>query len=170
MLQEDKERFLSKVEKQQNGCWIWIGSYFSGKTRGQFWFLGTNWQAARAAWVLFRGDIPDGKMICHKRECSDERCVNPDHLYPGDQSSNMADRDAVGRTSRWDHRYNFVQTPEVEAKAREMRTAGHSISDICTALDIGRTTYYRMLGRGVINNDVHREAARANYRKAAQAR
>ena len=165
---DTKSRFLSKVSIDQNTqCWIWVGANFSGKQRGQFWFRGTNWLAARAGWTLFRGSIPAGKMLCHKRECSNERCVNPDHLYPGDQRSNMADRDAVGRTSRWERRYNFVQTPEVEAKVREMRSAGSSISDICKTLDIGRTTYYRMLGRGVIDKRTNREAARVNYRAAA---
>lgn len=147
-----KERFLSKILIQPNGCWEWCGTFCKKKygDRPHFWIEGRPRIAARVSWELFRGPIPDGKMICHTVECSNERCVNPDHLYPGDQISNMADRDAAGRTSRWDKRYNFVQTPELEAKVRSMREAGSKIEEICMALSIGRTTYYRLAARGVV--------------------
>jgi hypothetical protein len=46
--------------------------------------------AARAAWMIYRGEIPAGKMICHK--CDVPSCVNPDHLYPGTAQDNMDDR------------------------------------------------------------------------------
>lgn len=163
---EARIRFLSKVSiNHKTGCWIWIGAKFSGKNRGEFWFRGTNWQASRAGWELFRGPIPQGRMLCHIRECNNEQCVNPDHLYPGDQHSNMADRDATGRTSRWSHRYNFVQTSALEEKVRTMRQSGLPIEAICKELDIGRTTYYRLRARGVVGED--REIARENYRRAA---
>lgn len=87
-------------------------------------------------------------MLCHC--CNNERCVNPDHLYPGDQASNMADRDAAGRISRWDRRYNFVQTPEIEEKVKSMRATGMKITEICSQLDISRTTYYRLAARGIV--------------------
>jgi hypothetical protein len=167
-----RDRFMSKVQKLENGCWDWNGTYANkgsgdSRCRPHFWKDGRPQIAARVSWELFRGPIPEGKMLCHKRECSNERCVNPDHLYPGDQASNMADRDAVDRTSRWSHRYNFVQTPEMEAKVREMRQVGTSIEEICRALDIGRSTYYRMFNRGIVDKEANREASRANYRKAA---
>lgn len=79
----------------------------------------------------------------------------------------MADRDAVGRTSRWDHRYNFVQTPELESRVNALRAEGLKIDDLCTQLGIGRSTYYRMLSRGAVDKAANRVAARANYRKAA---
>jgi HNH endonuclease len=146
-----KDRFMSKVSITELDCWIWMGTYFQKKNRPAFWMKGRLRLAARAGWELFRGPIPDGKMLCHKRECSNERCVNPDHLYPGDQASNMADRDAVGRTSRWAHRYNFVQTPELESQVNALRKTGSRIEDICARLGIGRTTYYRMRARGVVD-------------------
>lgn len=148
----DVERFMSKVEKLDHGCWKWCGSYFKKQygDRPQFWMKGTARIAARCAWVLFRGPIPEDSMICHVVPCSHEWCVNPDHLYPGDQDSNMADRDAAGRTSKWDKRYNFVQTPELDEKVKALRIGGERIEDICAKLNIGRTTYYRLRQRGVV--------------------
>lgn len=163
------ERFITKIDKSDDsGCWIWRGTYFQGKNRGAFWMEGRLRLASRVSWELLRGPIPDGKMICH--HCDNGRCVNPDHLYIGDQKSNMRDRQVRNRTNRWDKRYNFVQTPELEEKVRTMRVDGMRIADICSTLGIGRTTYYRMANRGVIGEKITREAARANYCRVAQNR
>lgn len=170
---DNLKRFMSKVEIHWHECWEWHGSFFRKEygDRPQFWMDGRPRIATRAGWELMRGEIPDGKMLCHKPTCLlKEKCVNPEHLYPGDQHANMADRNAEGRTSRWANRYNFVQTPELEEKVRMMRSVGVKIDDICAQLNIGRSTYYRMARRGVVNNQMTRAAARANYRKAAQAR
>lgn len=165
-------RFMSKVEIHWHECWEWHGSFFRKKYghRPNFWMNGRPRLAARAGWELMRGPIPDGKMLCHKPSCLlKEKCVNPEHLYPGDQLTNMSDRDTEGRTSRWDQRYNFVQTPEMEEKVKAMRAAGYKISEICAKLEIGRNTYYR-IARRVIDAATTREVAKANYRKAALAR
>jgi len=164
------DRFMSKVEKSDSGCWIWRGSYFRKQygDRPQFWMNAKPHIAARAGWTLMRGPIPEGKMICH--HCDNERCVNPDHLYVGDQATNMWDRNVRGRTNRWDKRYNFVQTQEVVDQIVKLRAEGMKISDICKTLDIGRTTFYRILGRGVIPADIHENASIVNYQKSARNR
>src|ERR1700686_2078246 len=139
-----RDRFFSKIKVLENGCWEWHGSYFRKEygDRAQFWKDGKPRIAARVSWELLRGPIKEGKMICHARACVlKERCVNPEHLYPGDDASNMADREAEGRTSRWDHRYNFRQTPILEAQVRFLRANGKRIEEICELLNIGRTTY-----------------------------
>lgn len=53
--------------------------------------------AHRAAWILFRGPIPEGKMvlhICPSGSCP--HCVNPDHLEIGDGHRNMQQMTAEG--------------------------------------------------------------------------
>ncbi len=163
------ERFLSKVIKGA-GCWSWIGTFVKdrdGRQRPMFWLNGQNRLATRVAWELFKDPIPVDKMLCHT--CDNAACINwVAHLYVGDQSTNMWDRKVRGRTSRWDKRPNFVQTPELEEKVKAMRMSGERIEDICAKLNIGRTTYYRLRARGVIPSD--REISRTNYRIAAKAR
>jgi len=89
------DRFLAKVEKT-DGCWNWIGGKFGtdkgvqhrygcfmiSKSRG-------NILAHRAAWELFVGEIPEGKIVCHK--CDHPICVNPEHLFIGTQRDNCRD-------------------------------------------------------------------------------
>ena len=53
------ERFEKKVSPEPNsGCWLWVGAY-TDDGYGQLGFRGKNTRAHRAAWVLYRGEIPN---------------------------------------------------------------------------------------------------------------
>lgn len=74
------DRFMSKVSPEPNsGCWLWLGT---GTKQGYgFFWDGANFvRAHRAAYRLFRGNIPAGLHIDHL--CRVRCCVNPDHLEP----------------------------------------------------------------------------------------
>ena len=83
-------RFWSKVLKTET-CWIWKGY----KTKFGHGMISTSSSSSfpkyahRVAWSLTNGEIPKGKIICHK--CDNASCVNPDHLYLGNFSDNMYD-------------------------------------------------------------------------------
>jgi HNH endonuclease len=94
-------RFLTKVDKHgpvhpvlRTHCWVWTGSV-RGEGYAQFWYKGLNRKASRVSYQLFVGDIPMGRMVLHK--CDNRMCVNPDHLYLGDHTDNMRDRNSRGR-------------------------------------------------------------------------
>jgi len=94
------QKFWANVEiKGQADCWEWKLS----KTRkgyGQYRFNGVMMQTHRIAWALTNGDIPQGKLVCHK--CDNPGCVNPLHLFLGTHFDNMADMVSKGRQIKGD--------------------------------------------------------------------
>lgn len=89
------ERFWAKVDKRgPDECWPWIG-FCKPSGYGQFWWDGTMRQAHRVAWILTRGEIPDGLYACH--HCDNPPCVNPAHLWLGTRAENRRDQGEKGR-------------------------------------------------------------------------
>lgn len=91
------ERFWEKVDKSGD-CWLWIG-----KKNQNGYGLFTTWEngvekgcgAHRMAYALTHGPIAPGLFALHR--CDNPSCVNPDHLFLGDQHANMADASRKGR-------------------------------------------------------------------------
>lgn len=93
-----RKRFEDKFSPEPNsGCWIWMGA--CQRRYGKFRLNGNgNMRAHRASWVMYRGDIPKGQDVLHR--CDVPLCVNPDHLFLGNQSTNMADMNQKGRQAK----------------------------------------------------------------------
>lgn len=71
------DRFVSKLQIEENGCWIWSGAT-SKNGYGQIKVERCVVYAHRLAYQLFVGEIPDGLTIDHL--CRERLCVNPAHL------------------------------------------------------------------------------------------
>lgn len=84
--------FMKKVYPEPNtGCWLWGGKINQdgyGRTLTKHLKL---YNAHRLSYYLHNGDFDMKLYVLHK--CDMPSCVNPDHLYLGDQLQNMKDRE-----------------------------------------------------------------------------
>lgn len=106
-----QQKFWNKVRRTM-GCWIWQGAilqsgYGCHSTDGKLW------RAHRLSYILVKGSIPQGLNVLHK--CDNPRCVNPSHLFLGNQSDNLFDSIAKGRNGGGEnHRYAKLTNGKVK--------------------------------------------------------
>jgi len=105
MTDSEMRRFTAKINK--NGpipehakhlgrCWVWIaGKFWCGY--GCFTTPKKTWYSHRLAHETFIGEIPKGMWVLHK--CDNRACVNPDHLFLGNNQDNVDDKIAKGRNA-----------------------------------------------------------------------
>lgn len=88
---------------EPDACWPWTGTIdergYGEVSIGQRG-LEERWRAHRLSYTLFRGPIPEGKVVMHR--CDNRPCVNPAHLETGSIADNNEDMFNKGR---WKH-YN----------------------------------------------------------------
>jgi hypothetical protein len=105
-----RERFLAKVCPESNGgCWLWRGLIRPDGYGGTS-LDGKPQSAHRAAWILFRGEIGPGLLVCHK--CDVRACVNPEHLFLGTYTDNARDREEKGRSMRGEKNHSSKLSTE----------------------------------------------------------
>jgi hypothetical protein len=94
-----KERLLSKVRRDESGCWVFEGYVNPGGYGAMLDGDGRTRTAHRISYEVFVGPIPEGRQLdhlCHTldrhclggRSCPHRRCVNPAHLEPVTQREN----------------------------------------------------------------------------------
>lgn len=92
----EKIEFYS-IPEPNSGCLLWLGGC-DGHGAAFMELSGVQVRAARAAWVVKNGLLPDDAQVLHK--CDNPGCVNADHLFLGNHQDNMADKTAKGRQAR----------------------------------------------------------------------
>lgn len=87
--------FEAGFDRTAGGCWLWRSQ---GSVRyPAFYFRGTRLGVHVVSWLLYRGTLLPGQVVCHS--CDVSRCVNPEHLFVGTQADNV--RDMVGKGRHW---------------------------------------------------------------------
>lgn len=129
------DRFRAKyIINPVTGCWEWLGH----KVRdgyGAFRFNGKDRRAHRVSFMLFKGEVPDDIDVLHT--CDNSGCVNPEHLFLGDHSTNMKDMYAKAR------RHNKgTSNPNVQLAEEDIiniRASTLSGKELATLYDVSPT-------------------------------
>lgn len=133
-----EDRFLEKIVVADSGCHEWQSTLrYDGY--GSVWLDSKTVLAHRAAWLIFRGEIPQGMHVCH--HCDNRRCVNPDHLYLGTPSQNV--RDKIQRFPGLWGRMKYG--PEMHAKVKALRASGLTQQAIAGQVGVDQTTVSRIV-------------------------
>jgi hypothetical protein len=74
-------------EDDPDSCWIWLGPHFVGDGYGRYKTPSKVWRAHRYSYTIMRHKTLLG--VLHK--CNNIICVNPNHLYAGNNSDNIKD-------------------------------------------------------------------------------
>lgn len=90
-----EEYIKAKTIINKNGCWLWTG--FINKKTGyaQSKYRSVHMPAHQFSYKTFKGPISKGMCVCHT--CDIRQCVNPDHLFLGNQKDNALDMVEKGR-------------------------------------------------------------------------
>lgn len=93
-------RFWRKVDRRgPTECWPWMAAR---QKRSGYGLIGAergrSGLAHRAAWEIHNKKKAGTLYVLH--HCDNPRCVNPAHLYLGDQSQNMQDMSQRGRSKK----------------------------------------------------------------------
>lgn len=91
-----KEKIITYSEPEPNtGCWLWTKSLFKNTHYARIHIGKKTVAAHRASYESFKGPIPSGLSVCHS--CDIRYCVNPDHLWIGNNFDNMQDASKKGK-------------------------------------------------------------------------
>jgi len=144
------DNFKKRVLKS-NGCWKWLGD----KTKAGYGLLSLRTKkrkriyAHRLSYSLYKGNIPDGYVICHI--CDNPSCTNPDHLFCGTVKDNIAD---MCKKGRWNAGPPIGQknpsaklTENIVIDIRNKHLKGESIRSLAKKHKVARNTVKSIVTR-----------------------
>ena len=92
---QDRMTARTRRSRKKGVCWVWTAGRLS-TGYGAIRWNGRQCLAHRVAFELANGPIPKGVHVCHT--CDNPSCVNPPHLFLGNDRDNLRDMTAKGRS------------------------------------------------------------------------
>jgi hypothetical protein len=137
--------FWERVTKTES-CWIWKGALVGGY--GQLMVGHKRYKSNRLAWMLLRGPIPDGMLVCHDCPGGDRKdCVNPDHLWLGTTQDNSRDAAEKGQVVRGEAFWSAKLTPEQVRLARRAWMDGGNLPKLAQEFGVCYHTLWQAARR-----------------------
>jgi hypothetical protein len=133
------KRLYSKVIiDSKTKCHIWTGNTNAGY--GQTSFLGKKIGTHRLSYILQKGNIPQGMIICHV--CDNPSCVNPAHLFLGTAKTNAEDKVAKNRQIKntWSKGENHPCAKLNESNIIEIRNSNFNNLELSQKFNVTKST------------------------------
>jgi len=109
---------------------------------------GKSRRAHRISYEEFIGPIPEGKIVCHT--CDNPGCINPAHLFVGDNSDNMNDMVIKGRSLKGEkHPGNKLTALDVSQIRARYTPGAIRQEDLAQEFGVNQTTIERIINRKI---------------------
>lgn len=132
-----KERIEDCVQiVSESGCWVWTGS-INNYGYGELTSHKKRYAAHRVSYSLYKGDIPDGLLVCHT--CDNPCCVNPNHLFLGTPKQNQQDMKRKRRSTIGNTNPQAKLTEDDVATIRKLHRNGLMQKDIAEKFAVTRS-------------------------------
>lgn len=150
--QRDLDRFWAKVDKNGpvpehaphlGSCWQWLA--YKHRGYGQFCLRGRMDKASRASFLIHYGHWPRPHCLHH---CDNPSCVNPAHLFEGDDELNQFDKIRKGRwrCANGERNFNAKLTRAQVLEIRAAADAGEKHALVAARFGIDKSTV-SLIGR-----------------------
>lgn len=129
------ERFWDKVEKTDS-CWMWTGAT-KDKGYGVLRVNGKNVGAHVFSYELHKQKLPSRAFVCHA--CDTPACVNPEHLWVGDNDSNIKDMVFKNRHTYGERNAQAKLTTENVLTMKHLKKMGVTQEAMISMFGVSRT-------------------------------
>lgn len=130
---DDILRWWKFVETRGDDCWLWLGGS-RGEGYGAFKLNGKVIDAHRISFFIKNEYLP----IVVRHSCDNRRCVNPDHLLPGDYKDNSRDAVERGQQARGERVGTSKLSPENVIDIRQRVRRGETQTSISELYGVSR--------------------------------
>jgi hypothetical protein len=142
-----QESLFAKADMSggEDACWLWQG--FVNKRYGIISMGNRPLRAHRVSYMLCKGEIPKGMLVCHS--CDTPLCINPKHLWLGSHQNNVDDMRCKARHS---HREKASMAKLTEAHVLEidrLLKEGFSYNSLAASFGVSRHLISRIRNRRV---------------------